>query len=202
MKHIKTLWFAILAGIAIGIGGTVNLSSGNKIIGAFMFSIGLLIIVTSKLNLFTGKIGYLLENKLSYIIDLIIIWIGNFIGTWLVAFSVRTADLNISADALSEAKLNNSWLNVFILSIFCGILMYLAVNSYKEISDPLGKYILVILPVAVFIISGFEHCIANMFYFSLANVWSLKAVGYILIMTLGNAIGSWIFAVHKKFIKE
>ena len=79
--------------------------------------------------------------------------------------------------------------------------MYLAVNGYKMIEDSIGKYLAVFLGVVVFILSGFEHCVANMYYFTIANVWSLHAVGYMLIMILGNSAGAILFSVSEKFIK-
>ena len=41
----------------------------------------------------------------------------------------------------------------------------------------------------VFILCGFEHCVANMYYFSIAGAWSMKTLGYVLVMTLGNSVG-------------
>ena len=74
--------------------------------------------------------------------------------------------------------------------------MYIAVNNYKKSSNNFGKYIGIFMCVIVFILSGFEHCIANMFYFSLAKIWSLKALGYLGLMILGNSIGSILIALY------
>ena len=60
----------------------------------------------------------------------------------------------------------------------------------------------IFLPVVVFILSGYEHCIANMFYFTVAKVWSLNTVVYLLVMTLGNAVGGmFIPFVRKGFVQ-
>ena len=75
---------SILAGIMIAIGGTIFLSLDNKIIGSIFFSIGLFMICTRGLNLFTGKIGYIFENNLKYTLEVIITLIGNFIGTFAI----------------------------------------------------------------------------------------------------------------------
>ena len=88
-KIINFLVKSILAGIAIGIGGTVFLSLDNKVLGALFFSIGLFIIVTRGLNLYTGKIGYVFDNKLSYLIEVLVTIIGNFIGTFIVGNILR-----------------------------------------------------------------------------------------------------------------
>ena len=86
-------------------------------------------------------------------------------------------------------KLEDSIVSIFILSICCGLLMYLAVNGYKVVKDNIGRYLSVFLGVIVFILCGFEHSIANMYYFSVANMWTLKTCEYLLIMIIGNGIG-------------
>ena len=62
----------------------------------------------------------------------------------------------------------------------------------------LGKYLGLFLGVAVFVMVGFEHCVANMFYFSVAGVWNGQALLAILIMTVGNAAGGLIFPLCRK----
>ena len=81
---------AIFAGIMIGIAGTVYLSVPNPIIGAVLFGFGLLSIVVYELALFTGRVGYFANNfNLAYLTTLVIVWIGNFIGTGIVGLSLR-----------------------------------------------------------------------------------------------------------------
>ena len=87
-KYVRLFALAVLAGAAIGIGGIVFLSLENKIVGALMFTAGLYSICVHGLNLFTGKVGYAVEQPKSYIIDLVIIWVGNLAGTWLAAMGV------------------------------------------------------------------------------------------------------------------
>jgi len=190
----------------IAIGGTVFLSIENKVIGASLFSIGLFGVLIYNLNLYTGKIGYLITNfNLKYIKELIITLIGNFIGACSVGFILRYTRIydNIYEKAfnLANTKLNDNILSIFILSIFCGLLMYYAVNGFKKQTD-FGKYLVVYLGVAVFILCGFEHCIANMYYFSVADIWSLKTLGYTGIMVLGNSIGSFIIPLCNLVIKD
>lgn len=190
----------------IAIGGTVFLSIENKVIGASLFSIGLFGVLIYNLNLYTGKIGYLITNfNLKYIKELIITLIGNFIGACSVGFILRYTRIydNIYEKALNLAniKLNDNILSIFILSIFCGLLMYYAVKGFKKQTD-FGKYLVVYLGVAVFILCGFEHCIANMYYFSVADIWSLKTLGYTGIMVLGNSLGSFIIPLCNLVIKE
>lgn len=190
----------------IAIGGTVFLSIENKVIGASLFSIGLFGVLIYNLNLYTGKIGYLITNfNLKYIKELIITLIGNFIGACSVGFVLRYTriydKIYEKSLILANTKLNDNILSIFILSIFCGLLMYYAVNGFKKQTD-FGKYLVVYLGVAVFILCGFEHCIANMYYFSVADIWSLKTLGYTGIMVLGNSIGSFIIPLCNLVIKE
>lgn len=190
----------------IAIGGTVFLSIENKVIGASLFSIGLFGVLIYNLNLYTGKIGYLITNfNLKYIKELIITLIGNFIGACSVGFILRYTRIydNIYEKSLilANTKLNDNILSIFILSIFCGLLMYFAVNGFKKQTD-FGKYLVVYLGVAVFILCGFEHCIANMYYFSVADIWSLKTLGYTGIMVLGNSLGSFIIPLCNLVIKD
>lgn len=204
-RYLSYLLRGVFAGIMIGIGGVSYLSLDNKVLGALFFSIGLLSVCMFDMYLYTGKIGYIISNKLSYIKLLLLSLVGNFIGTYLVSYAVlnsRIASISDKALVLSNIKLNDSVMSILVLSIFCGMLMYIAVNSYKTSSDIFGKYIGIFMGVMVFILCGFEHCVANMFYFSVAGVWSFKTLLYVLVMVLGNSIGSVFIACYDKYIRE
>lgn len=71
--------------------------------------------------------------------------------------------------------------------------MYLAIDNFKKS----GNHLFVIAPVMIFILSGFEHSVANMFYFSLAGMWNGKSIFYLFLMILGNGIGAKIFDYFK-----
>ena len=202
--NLKFLIKSILAGIMIGIGGTIFLSLENKIVGAFMFAIGLFAIVSMELNLFTGKIGYIFNRKPIYLIEVLITLVGNFIGTNIVGFILRFTRIynNISAVAqnICTIKVNDNVLSILILSMFCGTLMYIAVNGYKTLKDDLGRNLGVFLCVAVFILCGFEHCVANMYYFAVAGMWTGKSLLYLLVMILGNSMGGVLIPLCEKLI--
>ena len=196
-EKFKILIKAILASIMISIGGTIYLSLENKMVGAFLFSIGLLMICVNGYNLYTGKIGYIIERKKGYLIELLITLIGNFIGTVSCGLVLSYTRINSSikevAAKICTIKLNDNLLSIFILSIFCGMLMYLAVDLYKKKTD-FGRYLGIFLGVTVFILAGFEHCVANMYYFTVADMWEAKTLLYVLIMILGNSVGSIIIS--------
>lgn len=205
-RYIDIFLRAVITGFAIGIGGIVYLSCDNKYVGSFLFGTGLFVILTFGLSLFTGKVGYAVENKPAYLIDLAVIWLGNLAGTvmtGLLILCTRISGIGEKAAAICEAKFNDDLLSIFILAFFCGMLMFIAADGFKNIENQFGKIMAIFLPVMVFILSGFEHCIANMFYFTAAQAWSLKALGYLMIMTLGNAAGGmFIPLVRKGFIKQ
>lgn len=202
VKQYKTFLESILAGICIGIGGTVFLSVENRIAGSFLFTIGLFVICTRGFALFTGKVGYIPENKPSYILTVLLIWCGNFMGTGMTALLLRMtriSGLSERAASLVDTKLADTPLSILILAVFCGMLMFIGVDGFKTLSD-IGRYIAVFMSVSVFILCGFEHCIANMFYFFLAGSWSLKMLGYLLLMTAGNALGGMLIPLVRKAV--
>ena len=174
----------------------------DKVLGALFFGIGLFMVVVNGYNLYTGKIGYVIDNKLSYLWELLLTLFGNILGTLMVGYGLSLArigsNLREKATVLCNVKLNDNLLSIFILAIFCGMLMYLAVDLYKKLSD-VGRYLAVFLCVTVFILCGFEHCVANMYYFSAANMWTWKTVLYVFIMILGNSTGSILLALGNKF---
>ena len=206
MKRYADIFLrALMTGFAIGIGGAVYLSCDNKYLGAFLFGTGLFVILSFGFNLFTGKVGYAVVNKPSYILDLIVIWLGNLAGTVIMGgmlLCTRISGIGEKAAEICAVKFNDKLLRIFILANFCGMLMFIAADGYKQIKNPAGQMLAIFLPVVVFILSGYEHCIANMFYFTVAKVWSLNTVVYLLVMTLGNAVGGmFIPFVRKGFVQ-
>lgn len=205
-EKIKILIKAILAGFMISIGGTIFLSLDNKIIGAGLFSIGLFFIVSRGFNLYTGKVGYIFDNKPKYLIEVLITVIGNFIGTFIIGnllkFTRIYSAINEKAISMSNIKINDSIPSILVLSILCGMLMYLAVDNYKNAKDSIGQNISIFIAVIVFILCSFEHSIANMYYFSVASTWSIKMILYLLLMILGNGIGGVIIPLCNKVVKK
>ena len=146
-----------------------------------------------------------MADRNDYVIDVIIIWLGNLAGTFLSArlqlLTRYGTNLSDKAKGICETKLGDNLLSIFILAVFCNIMIYIGVEGYKSIKHEIGKYISLCLGVVIFILCGFEHCIANMYYYTMADVWSINSLFYLIVMTIGNAVGGIIFPLIRRFIK-
>ena len=172
-----------LAGLLISLGATAFLTADNKIVGALLFSIGLTAIILLEANLYTGKIGYV--NSKAKLISAALILIQNLLVA-LVCGLIFYSTKNNVCENLWLNKLTKSWHEFLFDSIGCGICIYLSVELYKKT----GSIFVIVLGVLVFILSGFEHCIADIFYLSASMSFDLKSILYILIAIIGNSIGS------------
>ena len=207
VQSTKTLADAVLAGLVIGIAGTVFLAVKNIHLGAFLFAFALMTILCYNFRLFTGAIGYLVTQKKSdlpgYLWTLILIWSGNLTGCyivgWLIRHSRSLCKVTERAQSVCAEKLADAPLSILILAFFCGMLMYIGVETFKrkELGD-LFRFAAVFLCVVIFILCGFEHCIANMYYFSVIGAWNVDTLLYVLLMTLGNSLGSWLLPMADK----
>ncbi len=195
MEKFRIFLSSILAGMAIAIGGIANLTLENKVAGAIFFTAGLFTVCVFGFHLFTGKVCYVFENKAGYIIDLAVIWLGNLAGAVITGFLIlqtRISGINEKAITMASNKLSQSPLSVFILGIFCNIMIYIAVEGYRSCKHEIGKYLAIFFGVTVFVLCGFEHCVANMFYLTMANAWDQKAFLFLLINTAGNIVGGML----------
>lgn len=181
----NTFVLSIMSGLMIGFGGIVFLMCANRIVGATLFSFGLLTIICQGFALYTGRIGYF---RTYGALSLLITIAGNFVGTFVMAKAFQLTRHTVDIATIVTPKLQDSSLSVFLLSIGCGAMMYLAVDSYRKSKS----WLFVILPIIIFILSGLEHSIANMFYISLADAWGWDALRITLIALVGNGVGSWI----------
>ena len=91
-----------------------------------------------------------------------------------------------------------------LVAVYLGLWVFaLVVFLLMDPTDAMGYALLfhwLLLPIAAFVACGFEHCVANMYYFSMAGMWSGKALLYILVMTLGNAAGGVLFPLVRAWI--
>ena len=183
---------SFLAGIAISLGAIANLVVGPPL-GPFLFAVGLFMVIALKLDLFTGKAG-LLATKEFKPLNLLVVWVGNFIGCFvtgvivLFTFPEATMEKVVSgATKIMTMRLNSPWYTLVVLGIMCGILMYMAVQGSAR-AEMSYKPFIAMLPVAVFIFSGYAHCVADMFYYSAAQMYAQAALP-VLFVTAGNVIG-------------
>jgi len=199
---MKKLLDGLSAGIMIVLGCSVYLACSNKYVGACLFSVALLTVCIMKQSLFTGKIGTLIENHKKENFALVFLGLlGNTIAVILLGLAVSYAVPNLSetAKVICEAKLTDqNFLQTLIRAMMCGILMYVAVTIYKENNTTIG----IIFAIPAFILSGFEHSIADMGYFAIANIFSLEVLGFICTVLLGNALGAFILPLLRLAKKE
>ncbi|MEE3343788.1 MAG: formate/nitrite transporter family protein [Bacilli bacterium] len=170
---------SIAASLLISLGNYALLKLGEPI-GPIIFALGLLGVCYMGLNLFTGKCGFLFQDKIK-ITDLLIILIVNLIAGYIFGLLFSITDPIIMKNAITKVKTWEFSLAFFIKSILCGIIMYIAVYMYKK-NTPLG----IIYGIPLFIFCGFQHCIANIITLGAARTFHSS----IIICIIGNFIGS------------
>lgn len=178
-----TIFKGLLAGLMISLGCTIFLKVGG-VIGAIMFAIGLLGVVTYQLNLFTGKAGFLELNwkGLGSICSILLL---NVIGVFFTACMIgyMSPDLVNGCHSIIQKKIEFGLDRTFIASIGCGIMMSLAISGTKK-----DNFIPLLFAVPCFILSGYYHCIADAFYFVLSGF----EIGDYWLVWLVTVIGNWV----------
>lgn len=171
---------SILSGLVVGLGVVINTQTDNTYIGAMLFSLGLLTIIECDLKLYTGKIGFINDIP---IYNLIQIFLYNLIGVLIpVLISCTQNGFFDKVINLSNIKYSNTYFELFLYGLMCGVLMFIAVYCKKPI--------ITILCIMTFILSGYEHCIAD-FPLLCINFNSENLLKFICIFT-GNSLGSII----------
>ncbi len=182
----KLILLGIAAGFFIGIGaeasslamhGISNVGLARTVAGA-VFPIGLMLIVLLGGELFTGNClismaVYDKRAKLKGMIrNLTIVYISNFIGAALMAWMINNCgQLNFSDGGagaftikVALGKVGIDPMQAIVSGILCNVLVCLAIFMAATAKDVAGKCIAIFFPIFVFVISGFEHCVANMYY--------------------------------------
>ena len=223
MSKTKNFLLGILAGAAIALGGLLNiivktyltgdLEILGKLLGSALFPVGLCLVCFLGFNLFTGKIGYVLDKKgEKYPLTLLIMYVGNFVGAVLFGCICYLIFKNVpaiynTASSIASAKTGslNTANGIFTSlggALLCGVLVYTAVFFFKKFKNPVLKVIGILIPIALFVYLGFDHCIANMFYFSFAlenlSPWLILNL---VLATLGNSLGAIAVNEFTKAIK-
>ena len=192
-ERIELINKSVAAALLISLGNYALLKLGEPI-GPIIFALGLLGVCYMGLNLFTGKCGFLFQDKIK-ITDLLIILIANLIAGYLFGLMFSITDPIIMKNAIIKVKTWELSISFFLKSILCGIIMYIAVYMYKK-NTPLG----IIYGIPLFIFCGFQHCIANIITMGAARTFHSS----ILVCILGNFIGSlFIWYISKDIeVKE
>lgn len=186
----------LIAGSLIGIAGCAYLSTGG-LPGAVLFSIGLMGVVCWKINLFTGKAGFWSGKDIFRLIPVLLFNILGVILVAIVSLKPQTTEICLS---IIDKRFSSPILNLFFLSSLCGLIMTTAVKFGRE-----GNWWPLLLGVPTFIMSGFPHCIADIYYWTAAmlNGYSIHdAVSVYLVTVAGNYAGCNIPRLIPGFIGD
>ncbi len=230
---VKLIVLGLMAGAFVALGGVsstavaVSLSEASfgKFLGACIFPGGLTMVLLAGSELFTGNALLVIpllekEIKLSGVFkNWAFVYIGNFIGSLLVASAIVFSHqvgmfdngLAVSIISTAATKCSLSFSDAFIRGIMCNFLVCIAVWISFAAKDVANKIIGLFFPILIFVICGFEHCVANMYYISAGllaktnpvymeaakaagvNLNSLSLKGFLvdnmIPVTLGNIVG-------------
>lgn len=194
MKDKTFIARSIFAGICISLGGVIFLRVGG-VAGAILFAFGLIAVVTLKLNLFTGKAQFVWGKSAAgqceqggYIWLLSILAL-NIVGCILAGLLFSSVEMSSAAAAVIDKRLAVSPLRNGLLSIGCGFIMTLAVQS--SVKD---KWLPLLFGIPAFILCGLPHCVADAFYIASLPIGYLEAniselVPFYISIVIGNFIG-------------
>ena len=176
----------ILAGAFIAFGAqaanlithTITDSASAKLTAGLIFPAGLIMVIMAGAELFTGNclmIISLAERRITFtklLWSWLVVYAGNFAGSLIVAYLVSlSGQWNLTGGLLggltlktAAAKISLSFTEALTLGILCNWLVCLAVWMSFGAKDGVSKAACIFFPIWVFIASGFEHSIANMYY--------------------------------------
>ena len=218
----KMIVLGILAGAFIALAAVgANTAGSNllldldtfgigKLVTGVVFTVGLMLVVLAGGELFTGNclmITSLLDKKIAIgpmLKNWVIVYFSNLVGALAVAFLISQSGL-LDNDVvcqvtlkIASAKAALGFKEAFILGIFCNFLVCLAVWIATGADSTVGKIFGMFFPIMLFVTSGFEHSIANMYYIP-AGIFAGNQVTWagflanIVPVTLGNIVGGAIF---------
>ena len=219
---------AMLAGLFIGLGYTGYLivsgimadAAVGKVVGALLFPVGLLLVLIAGADLFTGNTlvtmaWYKKEIKLGDVAkNLSIVWLGNLVGALFLVVLVYYSNTFTGSIAegvmhLAEKKVHLNMVELLTRSTLCNILVAITVYMSYAAKDVTGKVIISYIPIWLFVITGFEHCVANMFvlpmgYLLGADLTIGQIMANIIPVTIGNIIGGMLVtaAYYFLFLKD
>lgn len=186
-QFISTLRSAVMAGVCVGLAGFGYLAE-KSIIGAVVFSFGLLAVVAYRLKLYTGTAGFFRRGEFG---QLMLILLGNIAGCLLVALLARCSPMPLqqTAQTILEGRLANGPLFGALLAVGCGFIMTTVVTFARK-----GNVLPLLFGIPLFINCGFPHCVADAFYYLCVPVDFLRAnllavTVFYLSIVFGNFVG-------------
>lgn len=223
---LKTFLLAILAGAFIafaGVGSTFGNAYVNKVVGSMIFPGGLAMVILAGSELFTGNcllIMPFLQGKIKFtdmLKNLGIVYLGNLVGAVLIAFitaySGALDGVKETAVSIASNKASLEFLPAVLKGVACNILVCLAVWMSMSAETAGGKILAVFFPITIFVVAGFEHSIANMYYLPAGLFTALKngmdangltvvtaILNNLLPVTLGNVVGGMALGAIYKVI--
>ena len=179
----KIIANAISAALLISIVSYCNLVCGNSYIGAALFAFGLVVICAYGMSLFTGMAGYINKTNVApFFTATGINCVFAFALGFLASFNPACKE---KAAAVCAGKIEKGVLWMFVSAIFCGMLIYLGVDFYKK----KGRFIGIIFAVPIFVLCGFDHTVADMFYYGASGVYNIADIPLLLVAFAGNTLG-------------
>lgn len=176
----------IFAGMLIAIGAIASSTAAHSVgdtgtvrfVSGAIFPIGLIMVVLLGTELFTGNslmVTAVFDKRITVaqlLRNWVIVYLGNFVGAVLMAaLMAGFGQLDIGGGALAvytakvaASKSTLTWMNAFVLGIFCNFLVCIAIYLGNTAQDTAGKILGLYVPIFGFVIAGFEHCVANMYY--------------------------------------
>ena len=188
---LSMLMLSVLAGAFIGLGAlyfvivksdpTLGFAT-RQVLGGVVFSMGLLLVVVAGAELFTGNNLLAMawaDGKISTMEVLrnwAVVCLGNFAGAAglaLLVFLSRHAEMNNGAIGqeyvkIAAAKSALPFVTAFFKGVLCNVLVCMAVWMVMAGRSVVDKFVAIVLPISAFVAAGFEHSIANMYFFPLA----------------------------------
>ena len=218
LKTTPMIILGIFAGIFIALGGLGNIIVSQtlanidpglaKFAGASVFPVGLMLVVIAGAELFTGNnlMTLSLMNKKITLSQMFrnwgIVWVANFVGSVILAGivfygGVLSGDAGIKAIAIAESKVNLDIISLIMRGILCNAIVVLAVWLATSAQDVISKIFACWFPIMLFVLCGFEHSVANMFFIPMgmllgAEVTIGQLIYNLLFVTIGNIIGGGI----------
>lgn len=183
---------AVLAGGCIGIAATSYLTLCG-LAGQVMFAFGLMTVVIFGFALFTGRSGFTTGKAIWTLLPMLAL---NIVGCALVAYVTGNDTLLQASEAIIAKRLAADWLKCGVLAIGCGFIMTAAVYGIKE----KGTWLPLLFGVPTFIICGFPHCVADVYYYTLylsSNDFSGSVAACYLASVAGNYIGCNLYRIAK-----